>query len=148
MLPDLTFPIKGIAINPLMDNLVQLNLVEGGINERQQFALGINFHVYDLFVKSGQKIDYRGRDGHQRMIQDAFNFAGCNPAITRHGDLAAAHLAVDYHDCQKRLADAGQPALPNQVSDLLGMCADLAVFPPRDEKRILLLLDYLSKKPA
>jgi hypothetical protein len=37
--------------------------------------------------------------------------------------------------------------LPITVNDLLGMCADLAVFAPRDERRVLLLLDYLSKKP-
>jgi hypothetical protein len=148
MLPDIVFPITGKSINALMDNLVQLNLVEGGINERQQFALGINFHVYDLLVKTAGKINYTGRDGHARMMQDAMSFAGCNPAITRHGDLAAAHLSVDFHDTQKRLSEAGLPLLPITVNDLLGMCADLAVFAPRDERRVLLLLDYLSKKQA
>ena len=147
MLPDMVFPVTPQQVNALMDNLVQLNLVEGGINERQQFALGINFHVYDLLVKTQGRIDYTGREGHRRMMQDATIFCGSgNPVATRHGDLAAAHLSVDYNDTQARLKGAGLPALPSQVSDLLGMCADLAVFPPREERRILLLLDYLSKK--
>lgn len=149
MLPDLTFPLTPHSANPLMDNLVQLNLVDAGLNERQQFALGINFHIFDLLVKTRGQIDYRGPDGHRRLIQDAMSFVGSgNPVATRHGDLSAAHLSVDYHDTQKRLGGAGYALLSDSVSNLLGMCADLTVFPPQTERRVLLLLDYLSKKPA
>lgn len=146
MLPDLAFPIGQGSINALMDNLVQLNLVDAGLNERQQFALGINFHIYDLLAKKG--LDYTGPAGHNRMMADSMAFVGGAPVVTRHGDLAAAHLSVDYHDTQRRLAEAGLRPLPADVNLLLAMCADFTTFPPQIERRVLLLLDYLSKKPA
>lgn len=68
------------------------------------------------------------------------------PIVTRHGDLAAAHLSVDFNDTQIRLKQAGYPLLPAAVNDLLAMSADLAAFPPQTERRVLLLLDFLSKK--
>lgn len=147
LLPDPVFPITPAQINPLMDNLVQLNTLDAGVNERQQFALGINFHIFDLLAKSKGAIDYRGPDGHRRMIGDAFAYSGGSPVVTRHGDLTAAHLAVDFNDTQMRLKEAGLELLPADVNTLLAMSADIAVFPPQTERRILLLLDYLSKKP-
>lgn len=148
MLPDLVAPITNRQINALMDNIMQLNTVDAGIHERYQRALTINFHIYDLFVKSHGKWDYRGLDGLNRLTQDAMSFIGGSTIASKHGDLPAAHLAIDYHDTQSRLAGAGMATLSHEVNDLLLMSRSLADLPPQTEQRIALLLDYLSKRPA
>ena len=149
LLPDMVFPVTGKQADPLMENLVQLNLIEGCLTERQQRAIGLYFHTFDLWVKSGGKIDYRSRPGHARLVEDAMAFVGPgNPVATRHGDLAAAHLAIDFHDAQRRIAEVGMPAktLAWEVNALLAESADLAEFPPEMEKRTGLLMDYLGKR--
>lgn len=146
MLPDLTFPIGPGSINPLMDNVVQLNIVDAGLNDRLQRALTLNFHIFDLYVKSHGRIDYRGEAGQARMVSDAMAFVGGSTIATKHGDLAAAHLSIDYHDTQSRLASMGLPPLAADVNMLIGMSRKLADMPAQTEQRVALLLDYLSKR--
>lgn len=148
LLPDLVLPVTPSQVNPLMENLVQLNILEAGLNDRYQRALSILFHTYDTFVKTHGRVDYLGLEGRKRMMQDAMAFCGHgNPVATRHGDLAAAHLAIDYHDTQERLRAAGIAPLPAVVSDLISMCMDLTTFSSQDEIRANLLLDYMGKRP-
>ena len=147
LLPDLKFPLTKAQFNPLMDNLCQLNILDGALNEKVQRGLGIYFHTHDLWCKSGGAIDYRGPAGHQRLMQDAMTFCGSgNPVATRHGDLAAAHLSIDFSDTQVRLKAAGLPLLPSDVSALIGLCRDLSEYSPEMEKRVGLLMDMLGKK--
>lgn len=148
MLPDLVFPIRPDSINPLMDNVQQLNIVDAGIPERVQRALTLNFHIFDLYVKSGGRLDYRGEDGRQRLVQDAASFIGGSTIATKHGDLAAAHLSIDYHDSQSRLKQAGMPLLPSDVNALVELSRKMADFPSQTEQRVALFLDYLSKRPG
>ena len=147
-LPDLKFPITPTQVNPLMDGVQQLNSVDAGIPERTQRALTIFFHVHDLYCKSNGRIDYRGDEGRGRMVQDAITFLGGTTIASKHGDLAAAHLSIDYHDTQHRLAGAGLPALPSDVNELIGLCRKMADYPSQTEQRVALLLDYLSKRPG
>jgi hypothetical protein len=149
LLPDLTFPLRRDAINPLMDNVMQVNIVDAGVTENMQRALGLMLHTWDLWVKSGGRIDYRGEAGHARMIQDAMTFCpqGCG-LDTRHGEIAAAHLSIDFSDTQIRLLTAKLPLLPSDPSDLLRRCRDLYPLSVEDEKRVGLLLDMLGKKPV
>lgn len=143
----MTFPVTKSQFNPLMDGVVMLNLCDGCLTEPQQRALGLHLHVFDLWVKSNGVIDYRGDDGHRRLIQDAMTFCGSgNPVATRHGDLAAAHLSIDWSDTQIRCAQAGLPLLSTNVSVLLDGCRDLCGLSLMDEKRVGLLMDYLGKK--
>lgn len=147
LLPDLQFPITKGQFDPLMENVVQVNIIDAGLNDRFQRSLGIHFHIFDTWVKSGGKVDYRGLEGHARLLQDAMAFVGHgNPVPVRHGDLAAAHLSIDYHDTQTRLKAAGQKALASDVSSLLGECVDFSSFAPQDEMRVNLYLDYLGKR--
>lgn len=147
LLPDLTFPIRQKQADPLMVNLVQLNLMEGSLNEKQQRGLALYFHTFDLWVKSHGAIDYRGKDGHTRLVQDAMTLVGPgNPVATRFGDLQAAHLAIDWHDCQMRLKAVGATPLSADVSILLEASRDLSEFPIEMEKRTALLMDYLGKR--
>lgn len=147
LLPDMVFPVTQKQVDPLMDNVVQLNVLDAGVTINQQKALSLFFHIYDLYVKSGGAINYQGKDGHNRLVQDAMNFVGLgNPVATRHGDLPAAHLSIDFHDTQTRLKQAGLPQLPYAVNDLIALCADLAVFPAQTENRVGLLMDYLGKR--
>ncbi|HUD83437.1 MAG TPA: hypothetical protein VMQ67_08030 [Candidatus Saccharimonadales bacterium] len=132
-----------------MENVVLLNNIDAAIPEPTQRALGIMLHTHDLWCKSGGKIDYRGRDGHARLFQDAMNFCGTgNPVATRVGDLSAAHLAIDWSDTQVRLAEKKMPPITDNVNDLIVMCRDLSELTVMDEKRIGLLLDALGKKPV
>lgn len=148
ILPDPKFPITHREFNPLMDLVVQLNLLDAGLSEQQQRGLGLFFHIHDLYAKSGGKIDYRGKDGHRRLMEDAAAFAGeGNPTAVRHGDLAAAHLALDFSDTQTRCIQHKMPLLSTKVSELLVECADLCSFPPQTEKRVGLLMDWLGRKP-
>ncbi len=147
ILPDLQFPISKHQFDPLMSNLVQVNILDGALNEKIQRGLGLFLHTHDLWCKSGGRIDYRGPAGHQRLMQDAMTFCGPgNPVATRHGDLAAAHLAIDFSDTQIRLKAAGLPLLSSDVSDLIGLCRDLCEYSLEQEKRVGLLMDMLGKK--
>lgn len=147
-LPDIQLPVTIQQFNPLMDSVVQLNIIDAGLSDRSQRALSIYFHTFDLWVKSGGKIDYRGREGHTRLLQDAANFCGSgNPVATRHGDLAAAHLAIDFHDTQVRLKQHNLPLLSTDVSKLIAQCPDLAEYSAEMEKRVGLLMDFCGKKP-
>lgn len=147
LLPDIVYPITQNQVDPLMDNVAQLNTLDAGVTINQQKALTLYFHIFDLYVKSHGRIDYRGKDGQARLMQDAMTFVGTgNPVATRHGDLPAAHLSIDYHDTQTRLAQAGLPILSAVVNDLIAQCADLAAFPPQIENRVGLLMDYLGKR--
>lgn len=147
LLPDLTFPLGPTSINPLMDNVLQLNQLDAGIAERYQRALTLYFHIFDLFVKSHGRIDYRGEEGRQRIVQDATTFIGGSTIASKVGDLPAAHLAIDYSDCQSRLKAAGLPAISSDVNQLIFECRKLADLPVQTEQRVALLLDYLSKRP-
>lgn len=129
-----------------MSNVVQLNILDAGLSEKSQRALGLYFHTFDLWVKSGGKINYTGKDGHARLMQDAMAFVGPgNPVATRHGDLQAAHLAIDWHDSQMRLK-AVNASLSPEVAQLLVECRDLVDIPLETEKRVGLLMDYLGKR--
>ncbi len=147
LLPDLTFPITQAQINPLMDNVQQLNTLDAGIPDRTQRALTLFFHVHDLFVKSHGKIDYRSEDGRVRMVQDAVTFVGGSTIASKQGDLPAAHLSIDYHDTVSRLAAAGLPPIPSDVNALIYLSRKMADYPPQTEQRVALLLDILSKRP-
>ncbi len=147
LLPDLTWPITPASINALMDNVQKLNTLDAGVHERYQRALTIQFHVYDLLVKSHGRIDYTGDEGRKRMVQDAFAFIGGSTIATKQGDLAAAHLSIDYSDTQCRLFEHGLTMLSPDVNELISLSRDLADFPAQTEQRIALLLDYLSKRP-
>lgn len=148
LLPDIAFPVNHSQADRLNDDIVQLNLLDAGITEKQQRGLGLYFHTFDLWVKSRGKIDYRGDEGHRRLVEDAMRFVGTgNPVATRHGDLAAAHLSLDWHDCQMRLKGIGQPMLSSDVNVLLNECRSLCEFHVEQEKRTGLLMDYLGKKP-
>lgn len=149
VLKDLAFPITSNQFNQLMENLVQLNCLDAGIAEPMQRALGLHLHCWDLFVKSNKRINYLGSDGHQRLVNDAMIFCGTgNPVATRHGDLSAAHLALDFSDTSQRLKDFGLQPLPTTASQLLDGCRDLYGLSIMDEKRVGLLMDMLGKKPC
>ena len=90
LLPDLVFPITSKQADALMVNMVQLNLMEAHLTEKQQRGLGLLLHVIDVFVKSGGRIDYRGLEGHRRLVDDAMSLAGRGMG-NRLGDLAACH---------------------------------------------------------
>ena len=149
ILPDLVFPITLAQANPLMDCVHQLNILDAGLNEKWQRGMGLYLHVYDLWVKSKGKIDYRGIDGHRRLVDDAMTFCGHgNHVATRHGDLAAAHLSIDFSDTQIRLRDMNWPLLSPNVSDLLRDSMQFSEHAPEIEKRVGLYMDYLGKKPV
>ena len=147
LLPDLVWPLTSRQIEPLMESLVQLNLIEGGLSRSQQKSLAILFGISDRWVKSSGKLDYRGKDGHARLLDDAVRFVGATPIVTRHGDLPASHLALDYNDSQLRLQSAGQAALPSDRAALLEMVRDFCEMPLQIQEQILVLLDYLAKRP-
>lgn len=146
LLPDLVFPITSKQADALLGCMVQLNFLEASLNERQQRGLGILLHTVDVYVKSHGKFDYRGMDGHRRLMDDATSLAGSGLG-RRLGDLPACHLALDWHDCQMRLKASGQPPISGDVNELLNQCRDLIQLSVDDETRVSLLLDYCSKRP-
>ena len=147
LLPDLSFPVTPKSADGLMVNLVQLNMLDAGLNERQQKALDIVLDTYELKAKSKGEIDYTGKDGHQKLFQHAMSFCGeGNPVVTRHGDLAAAHLAINYNNAQMKLKAAGMPLVSPLVSELLLLCGDICAMPQRTEARCGLFLSYLQKR--
>ena len=147
ILPSIVFPVTPAQANVLHENVVQLNLVDAGLNPRQQQAIGLTCDIYDLLAKSAGAIDYRGVQGHKRLYADAMAFVGTgSPIVTRHGDLKAAHLAIDYSDTQQKLAKAGMPPISSLVAELLNESRDFANLPGREDDRCALLLRYLLKK--
>lgn len=146
-LPDIRLPVTQRQVDPLMEGVVQLNILDAGLTENSQRGLALYLHTFDLWVKSGGTIDYRGDAGHQRLMDDAMRFVGPgNPVATRHGDLQAAHLMIDWHDAQMRLKSASEPLLSANVNELLAASVKLAQYPIETEKRVSLLMDYLGKR--
>jgi hypothetical protein len=147
VLPDLKFPVTSKQADSLMVDVVQLNLVDAGINERQQKALDIMLDTYELKAKSGGKIDYTSGEGHRLLFEHAMTFVGDgSPVTTRHGDLRAAHLAIAFNNAQMKLKAAGMPALTHEVALLLELCKDFAVSPLRTEEKMGVYLSYLQKR--
>lgn len=146
LLPDLTFPVTSKQADALMVCLTQLNLMEGSLHEKQQRALSILFHAYDLWLKTHGALDYRSPDGHRRLVEHSEALLSGSPVTTRVGDLAAAHLAIDHHDTQMRLKERGLPPISSDVSTLLNECRDYAQFPIEMLKRISLALDLMGKR--
>lgn len=147
ILPDIQFPITSQSINPLFNSIVQLNKLDAAIQEPWQRAIGIYLHVFDLYVKSGGRIDYRGVDGHERLKDDAARFVP-SAIVTRHGDLPAAHLAIDFSDTCLRCDAVGLPRPSADVHQLLADSKDLMHLSLEMEKRVGLLLDMLGKRPV
>lgn len=144
VLPDLTFPITIKQLDPLYSGLVQLNVIDAGIDIQRQKALGILFDTYEILAKTG--VNYTGLDGHRRLFEDAQTFLGGSSVATRHGDLRAAHLAIDFNNAQKRLQKAGLPLLPADVGELLRLCSDLATIPSQTDDRLGVLIRMLQKR--
>lgn len=145
ILPPLRFPITSSTVNPLMDAIVQLNRLDAGIPEPTQNALSLYLHVFDLYVKSKGAIDYRGKSGHERMKQDALRFAA-SEIVTRHGDLSAAHLAIDWSDTAIRCVQNNMTLPASDVNQLISDSRDLVGLSIQMEKQIGLLFDYAGKK--
>lgn len=147
LMPDVTFPVTPKHADALMVNTQQMNIIDAGLNDNMQRSLGIQFDIYDLLAKTGGKLDYRGRAGHERLYADAMAFVGHgNPIVVRHGDLKAAHLAIDYNDTQRKLEAARLPPLKSDVHELLRQVYDVTVLPPKEDDRIALFLRYMLKK--
>lgn len=146
-LPNITFPVTPPQINPLMQAVVRLNILDAALSERSQKALDIELHIHEIKADTGGQIDYTGPDGHRRLVQDSFSFVGegC-PIVTRHGDLKAAFLAIAFNDSQAKLARANMPILSDDVQTLLVQVRDLIAYPVRTEDRIGVFLSYLRKK--
>lgn len=145
LIPDLTFPLTASSIDPLFSNLVQLNGLDAGIHEPVQRSVSLYLHIYDIFVKSKGKYDYRSHAGRAQIKQDAFRFCP-SQVVTRFGDLNALHLALDWHDTVRRCQQFGIAEPSANVNELLNASKDLVGMPPEDYKRIGALLDMLSKK--
>lgn len=145
ILPKLTFPLTASSINPLMDGLVQVNSQDAGLQEAQQRALVIYLHCIDLYVKSKGAIDYRGVAGHERLKTDAVKFVP-SQIVTRHGDLSAAHLTIDFSETTIRSMQNNLP-LPNpDVNFLVNDSRDLLGLTLQAEKQISLMLDILGMR--
>src|SRR5207244_12118851 len=125
----------------------QLNLLDAGLTERQQKALDILLDTFELKAETNGAVDYTGQSGKAALYQAAVNFCGDgSPLVTRHGDLRAAHLAINFNNAQAKLHKAGMPPLPVDVNSLVNMCADIASLPPRTEDRMGLFLSYFQKQ--
>lgn len=147
LLPDIKLPVTSRQFEPIHEGVVQLNILDGGLSDRAQRALGIYLHVIDLYVKTKGAVDYRGKDGKRRLLEDAMTFCGeGNPVATRHGDIAAVHLAIDWHDTAVRSIENKLPLPSAKVSDLLNESMDLVELPKELDVRIGVLLDALGKK--
>ncbi len=145
ILPAATFPITAASINPLMTSLVMLNRLDAGLSEQSQGGLILYLHVMDLFIKSNGAIDYRGDAGLERLKGDAQRFAP-SQIVTRHGDLTAAHLAIDYSDTAIRTQQLGLPVPSGDVNKLVFDSREYAGMSTQLQKQIGLLLDWCGKK--
>lgn len=147
LLPDITFPVTSPQINGLMDGVLSLNVLDAGLSPRLQKALDIVLETYELKATSGGKHDYTGRSGNQKLYQDALSFVSEGSGlVTRHGDLRAAHLAINWHNAQKKLEKAGLPLMSAVVNDLVAESIEISNFQPQTEERMGLFLSYLQKK--
>lgn len=144
LVPDLAFPITSKQINPLMDCVQVFNLLDAGVEPRTQKALDVFLHIWELYAKTNGRIDYTGPAGHQRLFQDSCTLVP-EMIITKHGDLRAAHLGLDFTNAQMKLKGAGFPQLTNNRDDLINQCRDILTFPLRTEDRMSLLLSFLGK---
>lgn len=145
ILPAATFPITATSSATLMDGLVQTNKLDAGLSEQSQGGLILYLHVLDLFIKTNGAIDYRGDAGLERLKADAQRFAP-SQIVTRHGDLTAAHLAIDYSDTAIRTQQAGLPVPSGDVNKLVYDSREYAVMSNQLQKQIGLLLDWCGKK--
>lgn len=145
ILPPIAFPITASSIDPLMSSLVQLNKLDAGLPESTQNGLAIFLHVFDLYVKSGGKIDYRSSAGLERLKGDAMRFAP-SQIVTRHGDLTAAHLSVDWSDTAIRATQVGLPLPSSDVNQLLHDSREFLGMTIQLERQIGCFLDYAGKK--
>lgn len=146
-LPKLVYPITPSQVNTLMEGVVQLNLINGGLNVNQQRALGILFDAFEIYAKSMGRVNYTGPEGHKRLFQDAMALAGPGTCLaTRHGDLAAAHLAIDWNNATKRLVEAGMSPLTGDVGKLLELCRDLVPIPRQTDDSLGIVLRYAQAK--
>ena len=145
LLPDLTFPLTQAQINPLLESVQKLNVLDAGVDPRTQKAIDIMLHAWDLKAKTGGRIDYTGPNGHARLYQDAVRLVP-EFLATKHGDLRAAHLGIDFNNTQVDLRTAGMALLPGGTFELINMCRDILNTPIRTDERMSLLLSLLSKK--
>jgi hypothetical protein len=147
LLPDLKWPITPKQSEVLLANAVQMSFIDAGLNDSQQRALGILFDIYDVLARSKGMLDYRGKEGNARLYADATAFAGSgSPLVTRQGDLKAAHLAIDYHDTQRKLLIVGMPGLSDDVQKLVSTLGGLVALAAKEDDRISLYLRYVLKK--
>lgn len=143
LLKNLTFPLDPSHTDELLHNAMQFSILSKGVTERQQRALGLHFEIYALLARSKGTLDYTERAGHERLKTDAMAvMGGGNPIFTRHGDLAAAHLAIDWHNAQCRLKKAGLPLLADDTDALLVGCKDLVELPEKIEERLDMYLRW------
>ena len=146
MLDNATLPMNPQQAHKLLDNVVQLNNLDSGCNERMQRAIGLLLEIHSLFAKTRGQWDFTGRAGHERLKDVSMAFVGPgNHIITRYQDLSAAHLAIDYHNCQARMISEGLQPLPDRVDQLLELCADLYQWAEPMEQRADLTLSFIKK---
>lgn len=146
-LPPITFPITSKQVGGLMDCVQQLNVVDAGLDPRRQHNLDILLHLHELYADTHGQLDYRSPDGHRRLVQDSITFVP-EQLVTKHGDLRAAHLAINFNNAQAKLKRRGYPMLSYDVNELINQCRDFEAFPLGTEQRISLMLNYLAKKTA
>lgn len=147
LLPDLRYPVDHRQAEALWENMGKLNVLDAGHDERTQRAIGILLDAYEVAAKKGPSWDYVGsRGAHQRLIEDAVKFAGPGTFVTRHGDLAACHLAIDWNNSVITCDRAKYPEPPNNVTGLVSESRFFSELPPQLEVKIDLYLRYLKKK--
>lgn len=144
-LPPIHFPITSQQISALMDGVQQLNTIDAGLDHLQQKTLDNVLHVYELLADTHGKLDYRGEEGQRRLYQEAVTFVP-EALITKHGDLRAAHLVINYNNAQAKLKKHGFPLLTTSKDELINMGRYLVALPLRTDERISLYLNYLAKK--
>lgn len=146
-LPPIHFPLTFQQVGALMDFVQKMNVVDAGVDPRTQKAADIEFHIYELLADTRGTRDYRGRDGHARLVQESMAFIP-EQLVTKHGDLRAAHLAINYNNAQAKLKRHGFAPMTDNRDTLVNECRDLLAFPLGTEERVSLYLNYLAKKTA
>ena len=143
-LPNAVLPLTSDQADGIRTNMVQLNILDAGLNEQKIRAIGLEFKIQELNAKTRGAWNFTGRDGHERIKDAAMAFTH-GAMVTRYFDLLAAHVAIDYHNCVVKLRNAGLPPIPNTVDGLLELTMDLAHWPPQMEERVDLVLSFLKK---
>lgn len=146
-LPPIYFPITSKQVGVLMDNVQQLNVVDAGVNPLEQKTLDNILHIYELMADTHGALNYTGEEGQRRLFQEAVTFVP-EQLVTKHGDLRAAHLAINYNNAQAKLKKHGFPPITGDVNLLTNMGRYLVSLPMRTDERISLYLSYLAKKTA